>query len=51
MPRLNKVKEEEREEAIKRFLEIYQLYHNYERPKDVELDEYISKLLNEVKMK
>lgn len=49
LPRLEKVKEEEREEAIKRFLDIYNLYDSYSRPKDIELDDYIQSIKNEVK--
>lgn len=48
-PRLENVKVEEREEAIQRFLEIYQLYDKYNRPKDVELEDYIKALKKEIK--
>ncbi|MDE9960506.1 glycosyltransferase [Staphylococcus pseudintermedius] len=48
-PRLDIVKSEEREEAVKRFLDIYHLYEKYERPHDVELDDYIKTLKKEVK--
>ncbi|REH78027.1 glycosyltransferase [Staphylococcus felis] len=49
LPRLEKVKVEEREQAIKRFLDIYDLYDSFSRPKDIELEDYIQNYRSEVK--
>ncbi|MDB0579527.1 glycosyltransferase [Salinicoccus roseus] len=46
--RIDRIKPEERHEAITRFLDIYSLYDKYERPKSDELDEIISNLKKEV---
>ncbi|MCG1009960.1 glycosyltransferase [Salinicoccus sp. ID82-1] len=46
--RLDRIKPEERHEAITRFLDIYSLYDGYSRPKSEELDETIRQLKNEV---
>ncbi|UXS36281.1 glycosyltransferase [Staphylococcus delphini] len=50
-PRLDIVKAEERQAAIQRFLEIYQLYEKYDRPQDIELDDYIKALKKEVQQR
>ncbi|MCG3399810.1 glycosyltransferase [Staphylococcus massiliensis] len=48
IPRLVKVKPEEKKEAISRFLEIYSMYDNFKRPKDDDLDEMIAKFREEL---
>ncbi|MXQ50934.1 glycosyltransferase [Salinicoccus hispanicus] len=46
--RLDRIKPEERHEAVTRFLDIYSLYDSYARPGSEELDETIRQLKNEV---
>ncbi|MGO2040670.1 MAG: glycosyltransferase [Staphylococcus equorum] len=46
LPRLEKVKEDERLEANKKFLEIYNLYNDFDKVKDQELEDYISSIKN-----
>ncbi|WP_256974743.1 glycosyltransferase [Salinicoccus roseus] len=46
--RLDRIKPEEREEAITRFLDIYSLYDEYPRPENEELDKIIKDLKKEV---
>ncbi len=48
LPRLEKVKADERKEAVERFLEIYSLYDQYKRPDDHDLIQYIENLKKEV---
>ncbi|MDT0745283.1 glycosyltransferase [Mammaliicoccus sciuri] len=48
LPRLEKVKPEERKEAVERFLEIYSLYDQYKRPEDHDLNQYVEHLKQEV---
>jgi len=48
LPRLEKVKPEERTEAIKRFLDIYALYDQYKRPEDNDLINYVENLKKEI---
>ena len=48
-PRLEKVDPEEREEAVKRFLEIIQLYDKYEPEYELEVEEFLKDLKEEVK--
>lgn len=48
-PRLEKVDPEEREEAVKRFLEIIQLYDKYEPEYELEVEEFLEDLKEEVK--
>lgn len=48
MPRLNKVVEEEREEAIRQFLSIHSMYDEYSRPADKELENTIKSLKVEI---
>ncbi|WP_323702798.1 glycosyltransferase [Mammaliicoccus sp. Dog046] len=50
LPRLEKVKPEERKEAVERFLEIYHLYDEYQRPEDQDLNRYIENLKQEVQL-
>nr|WP_263313760.1 glycosyltransferase [Mammaliicoccus sp. Marseille-Q6498] len=50
LPRLEKVKPEEREQAVKKFLEIYDLYEGYSRPTDHDLDEKIQELRDEIQL-
>ncbi|WP_271399219.1 glycosyltransferase [Salinicoccus roseus] len=46
--RIDRIKTEERHEAITRFLDIYSLYDAYPRPKSEELEEIIKQLKQEV---
>ncbi|WP_088368991.1 glycosyltransferase [Mammaliicoccus fleurettii] len=48
LPRLEKVKPDERKEAVERFLEIYSLYDQYKRPEDHDLNKYVENLKKEV---
>lgn len=46
--RLDRINPEEREEAITRFLDIYSLYDEYDRPEDKDLNDVIKSLKEEV---
>jgi hypothetical protein len=46
--RIDRIKAEERHEAITRFIDIYSLYDAYPRPKSEELEEIIKQLKQEV---
>lgn len=48
LPRLRKVKVDEKEDAINSFLEIYELYSEFERPVDAELNNEIESLIGEL---
>ncbi|WP_020006185.1 glycosyltransferase [Salinicoccus albus] len=49
MPRLERVAPEEREEAVKRFLDIIELYEKYEPEFELEVQEYLNGLYEEMK--
>lgn len=51
LSRIDRIKREERHEAITRFLDIYSLYDNYEKVEDNDLLESIKALKNEVNYK
>jgi len=51
MVRFDRIKPEERHEAITRFLDIYSLYDGIKRPQDIELNETIEQLKKEVNYK
>ncbi|ULG72684.1 glycosyltransferase [Macrococcus brunensis] len=46
--RLDRINPEEREEALTRFLDIYSLYDEYDRPEDKDLNDVIKSLKEEV---
>ena len=46
--RLDRINPEERAEAITRFLDIYSLYDEYDRPEDKDLNDVIKSLKEEV---
>ncbi|WP_243720214.1 glycosyltransferase [Macrococcoides canis] len=51
MVRFDRIKPEERHEAITRFLDIYSLYDGIKRPQDIELNQTIEQLKREVNYK
>ncbi|RAK49299.1 glycosyl transferase [Macrococcoides bohemicum] len=51
MVRFDRIKPEERHQAITRFLDIYSLYDDIKRPQDIELNETIAQLKKEVNYK
>ncbi|WP_414044587.1 glycosyltransferase [Macrococcus equi] len=51
MVRFDRIKPEERHQAITRFLDIYSLYDGIKRPQDIELNNTIAQLKNEVNYK
>ena len=48
MKRFDRIKPEERQEAITKFLDIYSLYDGFKRPEDIELSTQIKELKKEV---
>ncbi|HLR68527.1 MAG TPA: hypothetical protein VK105_15605, partial [Virgibacillus sp.] len=49
MPRLERVNPEQRSEAVRRFLDIIELYEKYEPEYELEVEEYLNTLKNEFK--
>lgn len=49
--RFDRIKPEDRKEAVTKFLDIYSLYDGFDRPRDIELDKTITELKREVDYK